>query len=411
MSNINCAILAIGSELLEGSVIDTNSAFIGSNLSLMGIKPQLVCSIPDNKEQLINTIKELSLNYDIILTTGGLGPTFDDITSECISIVANIDREVNETALNHIKKRLNEINVTLRDSHINQALLPKNAILFKNIVGTAYGFGVFVNKSLIIAMPGVPAEMTVMFEEEVKPYIEKNYNLEKIYRKELHFGLLPESDVDKILREYNIPDNIECIINAGKSEIAVKIKSSNKKVVEDLSNHLINHFKDNFMGDDVYSPAEALIKILRDNNKTISVAESCTGGYLGKTITEYSGVSDVFLGGIISYSNDIKINLLKVDSEVLNKYGAVSSQVAEAMSKGAIIATGADFAISITGIAGPTGGVEDKPVGTVYIGISNGKKTISYHFCFKGKRDIVRHRSVNASLFLAYKFIMDNINE
>lgn len=408
MKDINCAILAIGSELLEGSVIDTNSGFIGGKLLQKGFKVNTVCLVPDNKEFLIETINRLSLQYHLIFTTGGLGPTFDDITSECIANCGNVSLEVNNIALNHIKNRLNSINVPIRDSHIRQANLPQGCYLFKNSVGTAYGFGLKVNKSFIISMPGVPAEMTVMFDEEVLPYLESNYNTQNINRIEIHFGLTPESEIDNYIKEINIPDNTECIINAGKSEIAVKIKSKDKDEAFTFAKKIADKFSDNFMGFNIHSPAEALINILKEKNKTISVAESCTGGYIGKSITDFSGVSDVFLGGIISYSNNVKIKLLNVKKDTLKNFGAVSSNTAEEMAIGAINVTNSDYAISITGVAGPTGGSKNKPVGTVFIGISNGNITKSYKFNFNGKRDNIRYRSVNASLFLAYKFIRDN---
>ncbi|MBQ3032920.1 MAG: CinA family nicotinamide mononucleotide deamidase-related protein [Deferribacterales bacterium] len=404
---IACAVLAVGSELLEGSVTDTNSGFIGDILSSMGIKPLSVRLIPDDKDILVKALKEAARDYPLVVLTGGLGPTFDDITSQCIAIAAGVKTEVNHRALERITEWLKELNVPLCSGHYHQAELPIGCDIFENTVGTAHGFGINIGSSYVVAMPGVPAEMTVMFKEQVVPFIKSHFECSEVYRCELHFGLIAESEIDKFIKSTGIPKGVECIINAGKSEIAVKIRSVFKDVAFSFGEKIAEAFPESFMGYGAKSPAHALSIILKNKGKSISCAESCTGGYIGKVLTEISGISEVFYGGIISYSNHVKVNLLGVKEATLEKYGAVSEETAAEMALGVTKATGSHYGISVTGIAGPNGGSDYKPVGTVYIGVSDGKRTLVRRFKFNGNRENVRQRSVNAALFLAYTFIRD----
>ncbi len=402
---IRCAILAIGSELLEGSVTDTNSGFIGGALALIGIKPAFVRLVPDDRETLAAAIKEAAAAYPLVITTGGLGPTFDDITAECLAAAAGRRLSLNKAAFAHMKERLESLGVPLRESHTRQAMLPEGCDVFENDAGTAMGFGLPVGSSYVISMPGVPYEMTIMFRERVLPFIKSRYPIGNVIHRQLRFGLIPESEVDKAVLEAGIPDGVECIINAGKSEIAVKLRSERESELNSLAEKLAAAFPENFMGFDVSGPAEALFLLLLKKGASAASAESCTGGLIGKLLTDIPGVSSVYPGGLISYSNEAKIKLLGVKPETIEKHGAVSSQTAAEMAEGVIKVFGSEYGISVTGIAGPGGGSAEKPVGTVYTGVSGGGRTVVRRFLFRGGRESVRQRSANAALFTAFSFI------
>ena len=232
---MSICILSIGSELLEGSVIDSNSAFIANNLKRWGGKVELIRMVSDNKDEIVSLFQKYSKKFDIILTTGGLGPTFDDITAECLAESAGLSLELNEKAYNHMASCLNRAGVTIRQEHKHQSMLPATCRLFNNNVGTAMGFSVGLNKADIICMPGVPLEMKDMFIKEVLPFIVGKLGLKEQSYIDLHFLSIAESDIDVFIRSLNISNEVQCIINAGKGQVVVKLRGENKELVEDYA--------------------------------------------------------------------------------------------------------------------------------------------------------------------------------
>lgn len=398
-------ILSIGSELLEGSVIDTNSAFIGGRLSMMGMTPDIIRMAGDDKTALSNAMMSMAQECDIVFSTGGLGPTFDDITAECLADMAKCPLELNEKAFKHMKERLDSLGVPVRDIHYHQARLPKDCLLFDNNYGTALGFGLEMENCLFICMPGVPSEMKPMFDEYVTPFLKKRFSIADIISRDIHFADMPESEIDEVIRRTVIPDSVKCIINAGKGEVVVKLRGKSETDINNTASILEKAFPENFIGGNGASPAQALYMLLKEKNKTISFAESCTGGLISKIITDISGASQVFYGGIVSYDNSVKENILGVSPKTLEKYGAVSAETAKEMALGAKRLSNTDYALSVTGIAGPDGGTPEKPVGTVYIGITDGYETAAVKHFFKGDREHIRIRSANQAFFNAVKFI------
>lgn len=401
----SCAILAIGSELLEGSVTDTNSGFIGGALARVGIKPVFIRLVPDDRDMIINALKEAASLYPLVLTTGGLGPTFDDITAACLAEAAGVKLSLNDIAFAHMKARLETIGVPLRESHIRQAMLPDGCDIFQNNAGTAMGFGMALKSSYVISMPGVPHEMTLMFSEYVLPFIKNKYTVKNIIHRHLRFGLTPESEVDKAITEIGIPDGVECIINAGKSEIVVKLRSEKENELNSFADKLAALFPETFMGFDVSGPAEVLLSLLSEKKASVATAESCTGGLVGKLITDIPGASASYPGGLITYSNEAKIKMLNVRPETIKEHGAVSAETAAEMAEGVRRVFNSLYGISVTGVAGPDGGSAEKPVGTVFCAVSDGNKTITRKFSFRGDRESVRQRSANAALVMAFCFI------
>lgn len=398
-------ILSIGSELLEGSVVDTNSAFLGHNLSKFGATPNLIRMIPDNETDIVNAFKEYSKDYDIILTTGGLGPTFDDITATCLAKAANIPLELNNEAYSHMENILLKRNVQIGDNHRHQATLPVGCKLYPNNVGTAMGYSINLNKSQVICMPGVPIEMKDMFLNHIFPELKEKFNLTEIISLDLCFFSLPESDLDNIIRDFKIKNNTSIIINAGKGQVVVKIRGYNQEEINSLKDKLINAYPNNYIDYNNSNPAYALVQTLLKNNKTLSTAESCTGGMIGKLITDISGSSSIYYGSVVSYDNSIKQNILHVSDIDLKEKGAVSFEVCKSMVENVRKLMNTDYAISVTGIAGPGGGTIDKPVGTVYIGVSGQNKTDINLYHFSGDREQIRIRTAYQAIFDLIKLI------
>lgn len=391
-------ILSIGSELLEGSVVDTNSAFIGSELAHYGVSPDMIRMVKDNRQEIVSLFIELSKEFDIILTTGGLGPTFDDITAECLAISCQSELILNERAYNHMKEMLERSGVILRKEHEHQVMLPKDCLLFNNVKGTALGFSMHLNKADIICMPGVPAEMKAMFSDEVIPYLREKYDFKEITYKDMHFLSVPESEVDAVIRSIEISSDTQCIINAGSGKVVVKLRGYNNPEIKKVSDKLKSVFKESYLGDNYTDEAKLIIDILKSQNKTISFAESCTGGLLSEYITNVSGASEVFMGSVVSYDNSVKHNVLNVPDDILMNYGAVSEECAAFMASGVKKLMKTNYAVSITGIAGPNGGSEEKPVGLVYIGVAKEEEIKVYKNIFNGDRQQVRTKSAKKAM-------------
>jgi nicotinamide-nucleotide amidase len=395
---VKVGIFAIGSELLEGSIVDTNSAWLGQVLTKAGFDVVDVRLIPDDKEKLTALFKEGFDKYDAVLTTGGLGPTFDDMTAETLGDAAGSGTEMNEEAKAHMVGLLEARGVTIKESHVRQAMLPKDCMLFANERGTAMGFGVEINGNVTISMPGIPYEMTYMFEKHVMPYLLKRFNLKERFSIDVRLSGLPESDVDDALMKLGIPEGVECIINVSKGECFVKLRSFDKDKAEEFANKVKTELAENFVGFDEDGLAAVLLRNLREKRMTISVAESCTGGLIAKELTDVAGSSDVFKGGIIAYCNEVKERILRVPKNIMVKHGAVSEQTVRAMAVGAANTIQTRCAISISGVAGPDGGTEEKPVGTVCIGFCVDKEVVTKKYHFMGDREAVRTRAMKVAI-------------
>lgn len=391
------AVFAIGSELLEGSIIDTNSAWLGSMLVKSGANVNRVQLLPDNKELMMEFLEGCIGRYDVVLTTGGLGPTFDDITAEIIAEATKKEFTFNKQVWDSICARLKSRGITPKESHNRQACLPKDCMLFENKRGTAPGFAVESGGTLFMSMPGIPYEMKLMFEEQMLPYIRGRYNLKERYSIDIRIAGMPESDADDIITEIGIPDGVECIINVGKGELFIKLRSFDKVIAEEFAKAVVKASGNKFIGYGGDSLPVVVLRKLREKGLTLSVAESCTGGLIGGALTSVSGSSDIFFGGIISYSNEMKMNVLNVPEKVLIDHGAVSKECVSAMLDGACKVSGSDCSIAVSGVAGPDGGTKEKPVGTVVIGVKAGSRKSVKIYDFVGGREDIRERAVKTS--------------
>lgn len=402
---IECAVLAIGEELLEGSVIDTNSAFISRTLMDIGISPRIVRLVPDDLDEIAAVISDCMGKYPVVITTGGLGPTFDDLTIEAAAAACGVKTSLVEEVKDHVEKRLGGFGLLLTELQLKQAMLPEGAIPLPNPNGTAWGFAKEKGSSVVISMPGVPLEMRPMMKNHVIPYLQNRFNPHTPYKIDLRFCNLPEPTLDEAVRDTGIPQDVTCIINASMGEVILKVRSGDKSSGAAFAAKIKERFEANFFGYNDESPAVALVNRMKSLNFTVSVAESCTGGLLGAEITAVPGSSDVFYGGVISYANAVKTNMLNVPVDILNTAGAVSEECAIAMAEGVKALLKSDCAISITGIAGPGGGSEDKPVGTVYICVIHGDKKLVKRFTFGGERQDIRLRAVKTAVVMMLTLI------
>lgn len=409
-------IICIGTELLLGSIVNTNASFMARHLASIGIDVFRENTIGDNPKRLAEAIRLAASRSDIVITTGGLGPTVDDITREAISEACGLKLILNKNVRAEIYKILNRKKYN-RSAQINihrMSCLPGRAEWFKNKYGSAVGFAVKCGKALLIALPGPPHEMEPMFTDEIIPYLKKkgyagNY---VIKTKAVRIAGLPESSVnDKVkdLLSLTGRTTVGIYVQPGIVDLKITTKAENEnkadKEILKIQNIIKKRIKRNIFGYDNDTVEEALGRKLLRKNKTISVAESCTGGLVGDRITNVSGSSKYFTMGIVAYSNDVKIKLLGVSPETLKKFGAVSKETALEMAEGMRRLSGTDVALAITGIAGPTGRTKEKPVGLVYISVVSGGRKVVNEYKFVADRKGVKFRASQAALWAALRIL------
>lgn len=399
------AVIAIGNELLKGFTLNTNSHYIASKFFEFGSDLEEMFVLPDEKSILISYLENL-LDKDIIILTGGLGPTSDDITKEVLRELTNAEMILSEKVLNTIRKRLgyDQFNSTIEIQKM-QAMVVENARILYNKIGLAPGHHIQIGKCNIFALPGVPREMRDMFDSYVMPYLEENYETVKpfLYKLFKTAGITEAEIFQKVGDK--ISGDIVHNISFQPSYDGVRIRAifpndeKNKKRFDDTVDMFYKELENFIYGDDEVKLAQAIGNILTERNLKIMISESCTGGYISKLITDVPGSSKYFLGGYISYSNDKKMKWLKVDEKILKEYGAVSRETANAMIQGVLDENfDTDIAVSVTGIAGPGGGTDEKPVGLVYISVGNRDYQYCKRFNFGGDRDAVRAKAANKAL-------------
>jgi nicotinamide-nucleotide amidase len=376
-------ILSTGDELLQGQIIDTNSGFLCNGLKEMGIQVQKMTSVGDDVESMASAIQEISVQADLCLVTGGLGPTGDDLTALACSKAAEVRLELDKDALASMHAYFKQKGFQWSRANEKQAMLPVTSTMIANHSGTAPGFYIKINTCLFVFMPGVPSEMKMMFEQEIKALVKQKFGLDQdiLIQRFTIFGL-PESMVGSKLKgfERKFPYmQLGFRVDFPVIEVKIMVKPSHASFQDrdntDSDMARAKHWVMEQLGDKVVSAcgssmAREVGDLLTRAGQTLAVAESCTGGLIAHMITNEPGSSDYFLFSGVTYSNAAKINILNVQEETLVKYGAVHEQTAIEMARGARRISGADFAVSTTGIAGPGGGSVDKPVGMVCIGLA-----------------------------------------
>ena len=409
-------IITIGDEILIGQIVDTNSAWMGQQLNLHGIELYQVTSVHDDHDHIIKALANAEKEVDLVLITGGLGPTKDDITKNSLCEYFGTELIYHPEVFEHVQTLLSSRNVTINQLNREQALLPASCTVLHNSAGTASGMWFERNGTIFVSMPGVPFEMEAIMTEEVFPRLTKLGIMQSIVHKTILTYGLPESMLAEKIEEWEsaLPGFIHLAYlpsalmvrlrlsayGTDKAMLETEIGKQVKKLLDIVPEYVFGFDDDNL--------ALIIGRMLVKSSKTMAVAESCTGGNIAHFVTFNAGSSAYFKGGVVAYSNEIKTRLLDVPAEMIETYGAVSQKVAEAMAVGAQKALNADFTIATTGIAGPDGGPADKPVGTIWIAVAgpSGVKSEKYLFRHNRERNIIR--STQTALNLLRKLILND---
>ncbi len=408
-------IITIGDEILIGQIIDTNSAWIAEQFNLSGIEIYQITSVHDDSEHIMEALKNAEEKVDLVIFTGGLGPTKDDITKHTLCEYFNTKMVFHEPTFEHIKQRFKNRNIDLNKLNRDQALVPETCTVLPNKAGTAPGMWFEKNDTIFVSVPGVPFEMKYLVENEILPRLQNNGKTKAIFHKTVQTQGLPESMLAQRIEnwENSLPKNIKLAYLPNPMSVRLRLSAMGsdlnelKRQVQDEIERLKQLIPDHIFGFDNETLAEVIGRILLENGLTLAVAESCTGGYISHLITSISGSSGWFKGGVTAYSNEIKQNLLGVSENSLHSYGAVSEQVVREMAEGARKKLHTDFAVATSGIAGPAGGTEEKPVGTVWIAIAGPGKTVAEKFVFGDNRERNIIRSSQTALQFLRRAILN----
>lgn len=409
-------LIAVGSELLSWDKAETNSLYISKQLNLLGINVRYKSIVGDAESDIEAVLKAAVSRSQVVIITGGLGPTEDDLTRKAVAKALKRGLVLKEELIEKIKKRFESMGKAMPKNNERQALMPNKAVVIDNPIGTAPGFAIEHDKVLIICLPGVPAEMKRMFEEGAVPLIKKRIDISEAVRlRIIRTCGISEAKVDELIGDlYAADKNIRIGLAAGEKGVDVRITSSKASEIEtsrlsaELEEKITARLKDYIYGFDNEEMEEIVVRLLMEKGAKLAVAESCTGGLISKRITDVSKSSACFDRGIVSYSNEAKIQMLKISNDLIKAYGAVSSQAAMAMAESVRRISNTELGIGVTGIAGPTGGTPEKPVGLVYIAISEkGKETRCKGYNFAGNRGMIRMKASQFALNIIRRALLN----
>lgn len=412
---MRAAIITIGDELLIGQTVDTNSAWMGAELSKAGFDVVRMTSIHDRREDILNTLNESAGKTDVILITGGLGPTSDDITKQTLCEYFNTALIVNGEVLSMIENMLHHRNFAMNDNNRRQAEVPESCTVLKNAAGTAPGMWFEKDSTIYISMPGVPHEMKYLMSEHVLPELIKRFTSQVIiHRNIMTYGTF-EAKLAEILTDFEagLPSAVKLAYLPASGIIKLRLTGtgSNRTDIQSLINHqadkLYRIIPEFIYGEDEESLEMVIGTLLIKNRKTLAAAESCTGGEISRLITGVPGSSAYYTGSVIAYSNSVKTEMLGVNMDLIVSHGAVSEEVVREMAAGARRKFNSDFAVATTGIAGPDGGTETKPVGTIWIAVASEKGVVTEKWVFGNDRNTNIRRFSLAALNLLRKQILD----
>jgi nicotinamide-nucleotide amidase len=410
---MKATVIAIGDEILIGQVINSNAAFIAEKLDAAGISVEKMITVGDDEEVIVKTLDRSLSEHDVLCLTGGLGPTHDDVTRSAICKFFKTDLILNEEALENVRRIITRRNVPLTKLNEEQALVPRGCDVMQNSHGTAPGYFFHREGKHIAVMPGVPHEMKEMMERYVTPYFQQHPVGQVIRHRNLKTTGIPESFLFQQL------GNLDELLEGAKlaflpAPTGVRLRISVKEKDEATANKKLQRVEEGIRkkaakyiyGVEDEELEQVVGRMLTERKLTIAVAESCTGGLITDKITDVPGSSNYFERGIIAYSNQSKIENLKVPKELIENHGAVSTEVAKAMAQGVRQLAGTDIGVSTTGIAGPTGGSDEKPVGLVWIGYSDRNETLAVKFNFGDDRRRVKERAAQAALELVRRRLL-----
>ncbi|HET6275455.1 MAG TPA: competence/damage-inducible protein A [Candidatus Cybelea sp.] len=410
-------IVAVGTELLLGQLVDTNTAFIAARLAESGIDVHATHAVGDNRERIAATMRSALARAAGVVSTGGLGPTVDDLTKEAVCAALALGTELYEPALRQMEEMFASIGRPMRENNRKQAELPQGSRPLPNPNGTAPGFIAFSSEGKFVAcMPGVPREMKPMLSEHLLPFLRERFSAhEAIYTRVLHTIGIGESEIDhRIADLFRSAENPKIAVLAHDYRADVKLMAkadspeSAESMIAPLQTEIESRLAGYIFGSDAASPASAVHAVLQARGLTLAVAESCTGGRIAAALTGVPGSSRSFAGGVVAYANAAKIELLGVERATLERAGAVSDEVACAMAGGVRARFGADIGLATTGIAGPDGGTPEKPVGLVWIAIADGAGAQGAHVQLRGEREAVMQRATTVALGMLWRRLRAN---
>ena len=413
----NAELIAVGTELLLGNIANTDAQMLSEGLSALGIDVYYHTVVGDNPQRLREALEIARKRANIIITTGGLGPTYDDLTKQTICETFGLPLEFHEDIwqeiVSYFQRRMKGGQIT--ENNRQQAMLPAGCTVFDNPVGTAPGCAFEKDGVRVLMLPGPPYECRYMFTHRAVPYL-RALTHEKIFSHELRIFGMGESQVEAVLHEMMVKGanpTLAPYAKTGEVLLRATAKAPTQEEAEEMLRPMVERVKatlgDIVYGEDVASLEEAVLAILKEQGKTVSFAESCTGGLLAKRLTDLPGASQVFRGGVVSYTNAVKAAALGVDEALLAEYGAVSEPVAKAMAEGCRRLCGSDLAVSVTGVAGPDPDDRGNPVGTVFLGLSTGAETICRQVDLsRGRsRGHIRHIAASHAFDLLRRALLD----
>ena len=406
--------LSIGDELIYGEVVDTNATHIAASLYDVGIKVQRHLLAGDNEPDIMESIEALAERSEVVIVTGGLGPTADDLTSRAAAKVTGRRLILNDEALSHMREFVGKEGGEFHAATERQALLPAKSTIIPNPTGTACGFIISWNGRYLIFLPGVPSEMIRMFADTVLPFIQERLRQKVMIRTKVFtlFGI-SEAEIDQIIRD--IPDTdtgLSVAFRVRFPTIDVKLRGEGDgepavaAILEKTSAIIRERLGEYIVAEDGATLDEEVARLFREAGLTVSLAESCTGGLIAKRLTDVAGSSTYFLQGAVVYSNAAKTRMLKVPAKLINEKGAVSAEVATAMARGARKGAESDIALAVTGVAGP-GATEEKPAGTVFIALADGKGVTVKEYHFSGDRRKVRTLTAVTALDWLRRYLLE----
>lgn len=416
--NMVVELISVGTEILLGNIVNTNAAYLAEKCAGLGLSCYYQDVVGDNEHRLYDTIKTALSRADILLLSGGLGPTQDDLTKEVAAKVMGKPLYLHEASKAAIQQFFEKRGLEITDNNWKQAMVPEGCIVVDNPNGTAPGIIMAQDGKHVILMPGPPNEMIPMFETSIMPYL-SNLQSCVIFSQTVKVCGLGESKVETMVQdliEGQTNPTIATYAKTGEVHLRVTARAEDEKEAKKLVKPMVKELKGRFGNhiyttDDEVTLEKAVVDLLLANKLTISTVESCTGGLLAARLINVAGVSEVFKSGYITYSNKAKRRLLGIKKNILLKHGAVSEPIAREMAKGAALVSKADVTVSITGIAGPDGGTEDKPVGLVYIGCSVCGRITVKECHFSGNRAKIRENTVSAALSLLRECILQYYSE
>jgi len=386
-------VLAIGDELLIGQTINTNAAWIGQEMASRGYQVQRALVIEDKPEAITAALDQILPNTNCVIITGGLGPTKDDLTKYTLASYFNSELEIHQETLQQIEAFFASRNKPMLEVNVQQAALPTNAIILKNRRGTAAGMWFEQNEVIFISLPGVPYEMKTIMSEEAFPLLEKRFQTANLYHKTIHIQGIGESFLAEQLADWEnsvraLGLGLAYLPSPGLVKLRLSSYSGKDKevLINDLFQELEERLPENIFGYDDCSLEEALGQALLQKNASVGTVESCTAGLLAQRIASVPGASAYYQGALLTYSNQLKVQIAQVNADTLNEFGAVSEQVAKQMAANGKKILGVDYCLSTTGVAGPSGGSPEKPVGLVWVGLAGPNGTFAKQFRFGDNR-------------------------